>query len=483
MTRAAWLLTALVLLGAALRLFHLGEQSLWVDEAVTLRFARYPLADLIGQMLAHHEVHPPLYDAVLHLWSEVGQGELWIRLPSAIAGITCIGMVYWLSREIGNDAPVSLVATALFTVSGFGVFIAQEAKSYAFGMLFSLIATALFARLLRAPSRAVAAPYAAACVLGFYTHYLTALLWPGHVIAALCAQRPRAFWTSFVGGVGAVLLAIAPWVVVVKAQAGAQDLSLFRKAVPADLVMTPVALLYGTDWQLPEGIAGPVVAGVLLLLGAALALLGAVRLGRPQGVLLGLSAVLPSLFLFGVSSTTSMHIFWPKYVSFGLAMMHVLIARGLASLPRRWMAVVAGLAVVGVNVFSLRNLYFDRAYHNQDWRSVVGYFARTADAKRDAVVIVPSMMVLPFRYYYPGPAPLVGLDGVDEAVLTERLRGARHVWLCMPPAHPLAARGDVASWFEAHGRRLGGVQTQSAYADNALLLVEYQLDPLSPTLR
>lgn len=492
MKRATGLLLALVAVAGALRVFHLGEQSLWVDEAVALRFARYPLSDLVSEMLGHGEVHPPLYDALLHFWSEVSQREAWIRLPSALLGTLSVPLVWWLARETGCGRRAALVAAGLFSVSAFDVYLSQEAKGYALGVAFTLTATAMFARLMRAPSTAVAVGYALACVGGFYTHYLTALLWPCHLLAALSGERGWAFWRAWGKAVALVAVALAPWIPVVLRQASAQDLSLFRAAGPVDLLTTPLTLLCGAQWVLPEGWTGLGVAAAVLLPCVWVAGLGARETGRPQGTLLVFCAVLPAVMLFGVSSFTSMHIFWAKYVVFSLGPLLVLLARGLVGLQRPVVAVALsdsfshlrvglrrpavavalGLMLVGLNGMTLSRLYFDVRYQNQDWRSVAGYFAGHADA-RDTVIVVPSMMVLPFRYYYGGPAALVGMDGLDEAQLRERLRASRHVWLCMPPAHPLAVSGEVPAWLEAHGRVVDGVRTESAFPDNVLLLLEY----------
>lgn len=472
MRRETVALLGLIALGGALRVFHLGGQSLWVDEAVALRFARYPLGDLVSEMLRHGEVHPPLYDALLHVWSSISQTEAWIRLPSAVLGTVSIAGVYWLARETGNPSRVALAAAGFFAVSTFDVYISREAKGYALALLFSLAATALFARLMRSPSTGVAVGYALACVGGFYTHYLTALLWPCHLLAAMSGKRERAFWVAWSKSLAVAAVALVPWVPVVLRQASAQDLSLFRAANAGDLVLTPLTLLCGAEWLLPAGWVGGLLAAAVLVPSFGMSAMGARAMGRPQGTLLVFCAVVPAVVLFGISSLTSMHIFWPKYVVFSLGPVFVLLARGLASLRRPALAVTLALALVGLNGMTWANMLFDARYQNQDWRSVAAYFASHADG-RDTVIIVPSMMVLPFRYYYGGPADLVGLDGLDEAQLRKCLRASRHVWLCMPPAHPLAASGEVVAWLETNARVVDGVRTESVFPDNELLLLEY----------
>ena len=71
----------LVILLAAfcLRLWGLGEKSLWLDEIMTVENASRPF----GQMIEHLEkfdAHPPLYQALVWLWLRVGRGDAKVKL-------------------------------------------------------------------------------------------------------------------------------------------------------------------------------------------------------------------------------------------------------------------------------------------------------------------------------------------------------------------------------------------------------------------
>ena len=58
--RAALALLAIILCGAtALRLHHLGTESLWLDEAFSITIGRSSLANIVFQ--TSRDVHPPLY--------------------------------------------------------------------------------------------------------------------------------------------------------------------------------------------------------------------------------------------------------------------------------------------------------------------------------------------------------------------------------------------------------------------------------------
>ena len=77
-------------LGAALRFFQLDGQSLWLDEAISWRFAS---AESFSALLAEvrTDVHPPLYFALLRGWiGFFGDSEWALRSLSALLGTSAI---------------------------------------------------------------------------------------------------------------------------------------------------------------------------------------------------------------------------------------------------------------------------------------------------------------------------------------------------------------------------------------------------------
>ena len=54
-----------LLTGFALRLYHLGAESLWYDETVSVHLARQPIPAMIEHTAG--DIHPPGYYFLLHL--------------------------------------------------------------------------------------------------------------------------------------------------------------------------------------------------------------------------------------------------------------------------------------------------------------------------------------------------------------------------------------------------------------------------------
>ncbi len=474
----AWI-GAVVAAAAALRLFHLGTQSLWCDEAGGLRFARYPIGDLLHEMRVHHEVHPPLYYTFLHYWTNLGgQSERWIRLPSVIGGTLTVGLVFWLAEECGADFQSSIAASTGLACSAFAISQSQEVKDYIFAICAGVIGTALFARLVRKPGTRLAILYGTISVIGFFLHYLVALIWPAQLLSALTCRRPRdaskttsEFWRAWGIAAAIVFGGLALWAAVFLYQATAQDFSLFRATQWADLYRVPLTLLCGATWSIPANIMHwPVI---IIVLGAALlAIHAGYRSLEPlYGRLLLLTVFLPGVILFSMSKITSSHVFWAKYVSFSAPALFLLIGCGLVHMRSRPLAVLVAAILLGTNTVATYNRYWNALYQNQDWRST-GYYLQAHARANDLVLVVPSMMIPPLTYYYHGAAPVVGAD-ITPRYLAPRLARARRIWLCEPPNHPLAQRAKVPEYLLRHAHFITGLQTQSVVADHVLLVEEF----------
>ena len=84
-------ISLIMLLGAALRLWRLGELGLSYDEAATALMARATPSEIIVFHWTAGFEHPPLWQLLVHGWSLVaGQNEFALRYLPALAGILVI---------------------------------------------------------------------------------------------------------------------------------------------------------------------------------------------------------------------------------------------------------------------------------------------------------------------------------------------------------------------------------------------------------
>src|SRR5512135_1638666 len=64
--RHRWPIVTILLAGTALRMFHLGADSLWYDETVSVYLAGSPVPELLRHTAG--DIHPPGYYLLLRAW-------------------------------------------------------------------------------------------------------------------------------------------------------------------------------------------------------------------------------------------------------------------------------------------------------------------------------------------------------------------------------------------------------------------------------
>ncbi len=138
-----------IIAGIFLRLYGLNIQSFWYDELVTAATASYTnFIDFLAHFLTG-DVHPPLYYAFLHYWIKLfGSSETAFRLPSALAGILTVFVMYFFSKKL-FDKYTAAIAAILTSLSGTAIYFSQEARSYSLLILFSAITTFLWLNMIK----------------------------------------------------------------------------------------------------------------------------------------------------------------------------------------------------------------------------------------------------------------------------------------------------------------------------------------------
>lgn len=139
-TRAGLASSCVILVGLLARLWTASGTFLNPDEALHFR-----LANQASLALAYKESltasHPPLLTLLLYFWRALGTSELWLRLPSILAGVVFCWMFYkWLSKAAGGLA--GLIGLLLVAFLPPIVLLSAEVRQYA--LLLAFLASALY---------------------------------------------------------------------------------------------------------------------------------------------------------------------------------------------------------------------------------------------------------------------------------------------------------------------------------------------------
>ena len=439
------LIAGLIVLAALLRLFRLGAQSLWIDEMLTLIAATPKPGIPLGTLLLHN-IHGPLHTFVVALMRTVSESEWWLRLPSAVAGVASVPLLYmWVRPRLGSR--VATWAALLLAINPLHLHYSQELRNYAFAVCFVLLSCVSLDRLCERWSLrhavAFSAGVAAAVLCNFSAVF--AFVVQSIVFAKNTAPRARAV-PRWLVVTAVVILITSPWIyrvttfvdfgkLVTPVQPGALDPAellrgdtTFRwESIPYTFYAYSVGFALGPSLAEMHGDLNATVAqhraaiawtaivfGVL----AAGGLVSTWRRSAWRGGELVLYIVVPLAATLALNWQNA-KAFNVRYVLIGLPMFLTLVAAGIeaAGGKRR----VAALAlVVGTCLPALFNYYRDPARQKEDVRAAV----RAVEARLQPGECIFAPTVFPIvAHYQTTSAPLHYIFHSTPEIVDRQMQG------------------------------------------------------------
>ena len=402
---------SLVALNLALKLWEIGKQGFWLDEALTVLHCQQSLVEVLR--FSSHDHNPPLYYLMASWWIHLfGISEAAVRSLSALlSSVTVVAIIAFARRFLNLEATV--FAGLMFTASNVHLYYAQEARTYSLVSLLCVCSFYLFTSLLDRPDvrargalRRDAALLALVNTLLVYSHYVSAWVLVVQIFTAcLVARRDTESFRMILLGQAAVAIALLPWFGFALAVIPRRGEFWLGPPTPRDFL----ELL---QWFAGNRLLFWIDLGVLL---AALACTLAraeerrFRADPAKLALLGLWAFFPLLADYALSVLTP--IFLPRYLlysSIGLILLIAyLVSIAPVSRPTRYAAMAAMFALAGARLHL-------NPPKPQDWRSTVAIVKAEQDPG-STIVISSDSQRLAFAYYYDQAA------FVDYAVTGKRL--------------------------------------------------------------
>jgi mannosyltransferase len=397
--------------GAILRLIALGRKSFWLDEIASVAISRRPWP-VFWHFLWHDEGNMALYYVLLKPWLHFGYAESAVRLLSVLAGVASIPLMYSLGARLFGRS-TGLLSAALLAVNACAIAVSQEARAYSFLVLFVLLSTYLFVRLVEMPSRPWGLAYAVVAGISCYFHYFGVLVPAAHAVTVPslpCGRRPYRLlllaWAIIV-----VMAAPILWLM------HAQDVGhLTWVQRPSWLELYHLGVFLASD-------GGKAVGGVLLGIELLLAVsfLASMRsLWRPpDGLLRWRYALVVSAILTPVVITLLVSIirpaFYHRFLIIVLPGWLMMIAIALLRLPIRAWRVAAIVVVCSLSLATTVLLY---RRPSEDWRGAVTYLAANSRPD-DRVLYYQSVGEFAGESYRdwlaPANAPRPQAIGIDAA--------------------------------------------------------------------
>jgi hypothetical protein len=448
-------LGALIVLALVVRLAIF--RGIWLDEAISIHQAHLSFGRMLHELRFGDRL-PPLHDAVLWLVvHKLGASETLVRAPSIAAGVLLVPAIYAAGSEI-YDRRTGLVAALFGSLAPALVWYSQEARPYAFFILFATLAVWAQARVLRRGGLLAWSAYTLATAALLWSHYFGILVVAVQQLTFAVVAWQRSRRGEPVGGLvrGCVITslllvaALAPLVPMMRSQfAGNQANGMgFQAPARADATVSQTggsqpsvyAFLANFVWGVWGYHSSAVMARLAALwpFGMLVTLLVMGRGRSARTGYLAAIALAPPLLLFGVGLIKP-DLFELRYFIASVPIVVLLLARAVSDWPRSPAArvgavalvsltLVAGLADQQLNASNPRLFDFSGAlssvrkearpgdtfvYHPAYLRDVVAYYAPGVHARplrgtvpephgRHRVIVLGSFLD------QPGPARKVG---------------------------------------------------------------------------
>ena len=249
--RVAIALGAITVAAALLRFATLGDQSLDHDETVTAARVIHPSFFRSMNVVFNGERSPPLYYAVIWLWSRVwGTGVVAVRSLSAVFGTITVVLAYFAGRELASRR-AGLVAALLVALNPYLIWYSQEARSYGALVMFGALALYFFARARRTHARRPLAGWAIASGLALLSHYFAVFFIVPEALLLLIWSEPgrRRATAMAVAVVAAVGLAVMPLAVMQEGSGRGNGFTQFPVAQRVETALVKYATVEGAAPQ------------------------------------------------------------------------------------------------------------------------------------------------------------------------------------------------------------------------------------------
>jgi len=422
--QAAILLFLILVLGAFLRFYDLGAESIWLDEAFSIKESFLSIPDM-----ANSSNQPPLFFLLLRGWiSLFGTGEIAIRSLSAVFGLISVFLVFLVGKSLFNQR-TGLIAAFLSSIAYYPVQLSQDARAYSLLLLVSLLSYWFFIQILKNDRLRLYPLYFLSTLFLVYTHFYGLFILASQVILfAIFFSRYRPQRWKFISVLGLTALSLLPFALLLKDRISsiASDGFWLSKPGFGDIISTLTAF---------SGV-GP-ARYLLLAIFISLALLGIVTLARvnkfkmpnrprkyqqenswriqvdhPERYsLLLLWLFVPILIPF-IESQFMTPIFQSKYAIGAYPALCLLAAGGLNNLKWQWIFYPVLSLIVILSSIGLQQYY--RYDTKEQWREVAQLITSEAQLG-DILFISEKYYQEPFAYYYKGEIEQIGFNDLDEA--------------------------------------------------------------------
>ena len=433
---------ALLGLAAAARFYHLGTESLWLDESYSLVFSNRTLLNA----LTAERTTPPLYYLLLFFWIKLfGQSESALRSMSALASLSAVPLTFHLGRKL-YDERTGLLAAVLMSFSSFQIYYAQEARAYVLLLPIVLASSVILLELLKEKQSSrllLWCCYITLSVLAVYTHVYGTFSIAAQNLIVLIALLRQSFknkklllpWTA---SQLIILASYTPWIL--RMHSAVSGFENERRFILLKLPQVIFSLIYGNqlipiDEQATLNIKETLLnnAPILLLAAAVVIVLGAraiclLQKQSFQGIFLLAHFLVPVSLSFCL--TFFVPIFDEGYLIGTSPFLFLFLVSALsrdkseaelkdAYKPRRRLLLNGAYLILFALISAgLYRYYFDPRFGKEQWREAAAFIESTAGGD-DLLVFDRYYHDVPYRNYQSIPLKDIKFKKLEQISANE----------------------------------------------------------------
>lgn len=391
-SRYVQILIFLIGTGFFLRFYNLGFNSLWLDEAATLNFAKLSFID-IWNLTAGGEYNPPLFHWVEHIMLFFGTTEIILRFIPALVGLLTIPVFYLIGKEI-LDRNTGIIAAALLAFSPFHLFYSQDARAYSLVLFFMSLALLFYLIAFRTNAERYWVLFGIFSALAFWTHFYSAIIIGIIILFTLLIKAKKI--KGNISELKPLLISLGILVCLC--------LPLLLVMVQLFVVRTSSAPTYGIQGitiiteSINQFFGYNVYSAILFSILLVLGLIQISKSDKTKFYLFLAIIIITFLASWGLSYKMPMI---PRYLIFMLPIMYCAVAaayRPICTLINNRSVVYLFIAAIILISTPFMITYYS-SFSKEDWRG----FSKSIESmtqEGDIVVLAPGYISQPFDYYY-----------------------------------------------------------------------------------
>lgn len=408
-----YILLSLILIGFALRLFKLAEQSLWADEFFSAYVTSLAPLNMLG-IIIRDRVHPPLYYMLLMCWQWLGNTPFLVRFLSVIFGVWTIPSTFILGKSIMGSR-VGLLSAFLITISPLHIWYSQEARMQTLFVLTTILTHFFLVQIITHNRKWDWIGYTLFLLASITSHYFALLILPLHFI--LFAYYARPLFKEWFKKMILIGMIYSIWGLLLGFTGGMQGANIewIRPINWYDFIFTLVTFTAGRT-IIPFSplsyvnlliILGGLISAYHLYLHSTKSTVIATKQKRPSQVtmiMLWLWFIVPLTVIWFISLDIigfPMSFYMDRYLIISMPPLLILGSIGFAHITKdhKYSLGIIVTLLLFFSTISLHNMYNNNAFKRDDWKGAYTTLS-TLYESTDLLLIPPQAGAIGgYRYY------------------------------------------------------------------------------------